>query len=228
MSSGATLADVRKVRHFNSLPNDAAERLADSLVVLDFGPREFILYEDEPTHGFYLLRAGKARIFRTGADGREQSFRLIGVGDTFGEVPVFDGAANPASVEALERCEVVLFPAAVVVDTVRHFPDVALALLLHFARRVRMFTEIVEQVSLQTVPARIARYLYQIAREEGAECPEGICVPRTITHRDLASLIGSVREVVSRSLKVMEEDGVIYVRRHEIIVRDIETLRRMA
>jgi len=225
---GGNLDDVQAVRYFATLPDDAAARLAESLVVRSFGPREFIMLEGEPSHGFYLMRSGKARIFRTGADGREQSFRLLASGDTFGEVPVFDRGSNPASVEAIEKCEAVLFPSAAVLDVVRRYPDVALALLLHFSRRLRLFTEIVEQVSLQTVPARIARYLYQLAREEGIQNGEGIRVPRSITHRDLASLVGSVREVVSRSLKVMEDDGIIIVRRHEMIIRDLESLRELA
>lgn len=228
MLGGATIDDVRLVRYFAALPAEAATRLADSLVVHTYAPREFIMLEGDPSHGFYLMRSGKARIFRTGVDGREQSFRLIAAGDTFGEVPVFDRGPNPASVEALERCEAVLFPAAAVLDVVRGYPDAALALLLHFSRRLRLFTEIVEQVSLQTVPARLARYLYQLAREEGIQNGEGIRVPRSITHRDLASLVGSVREVVSRSLKVMEDDGILIVRRHEIVIRDLELLRELA
>lgn len=224
----ATIEEVRLVRYFAALPDEAAAQLAERLVVRDFAPREFIMLEEEPSNGFYLMRSGKARIFRTGADGREQSFRLVAPGDTFGEVPVFDRGLNPASVEAIEKCEAVLFPSAAVLDVVRRYPDVALALLLHFSRRLRLFTEIVEQVSLQTVPARIARYLYQLAREEGVKDSEGIRVPRSITHRDLASLVGSVREVVSRSLKVMEDDGILIIRRHEIIIRDLEALRELA
>lgn len=160
-----------------------------------------------------------------GSDGREQSLRLLSPGESFGEVPVFDGGPNPASVETLEQSEVVLFPTAVVNDILRRYPDVALALLLHVTKRLRLFMEIIELVSLQTVPARLARYLLQLAREEGELCEEGIRVPRSITQRDLASLVGSVREVVSRSLKVMEDDGVLIMRRHEIVILDLKALQ---
>jgi CRP/FNR family transcriptional regulator len=228
MGEGGTVADVRKVRYFATIPDEAAERIAETLVVRAFSAREYILREGDPPSGFYLLREGKGRIFRTGMDGREQSFRLLAAGDTFGEVPVFDGGPNPASVEALEVSEAVLFPTPAVHEVLRRYPDVAMAVLLHLSRRLRLFTEIVEQISLQTVPARIARYLYQLAREEGEPTAEGVRVPRSIPHRDLASLVGSVREVVSRSLKVMEEDGILIVRRHEIIIRDVEALRELA
>jgi CRP-like cAMP-binding protein len=222
------LDDVRSVQYFRGLSDADAERFAGELTVRSYQPRELILVEGDPAVGFYFLRSGKARIFRTGADGREQSFRLVGKGDTFGEVPVFDSAPNPASVETLETSEVILFPSNVVTDLVRQHPEVALPLLVHFAKRLRSFTELVEQISLQTVPSRIARYLYHLAREEGVPTAGGIVVPREVTQQDLASLVGSVREVVSRALKVMEDDGIVTIRRKEILIRDLAALREMS
>lgn len=224
---GATLDDVRQVSFFAAVPDAEAAHFLSQLTVLERGPRELIVGEGEPCLGFYLLRSGRARIFRTGEDGREQIFRLIAAGDTFGEVPVFDGGTNPASVEAMEPCQAVLFPTAAVGDLARRFPDINRAVLRHFARRLRSFTELVEQLSLQTVQNRIARYFYLLAREEGVLTPEGIAVQRTITQQDLASLVGSVREVVSRTMRVMEDDGIVEIRRREIVVRDLDALARL-
>lgn len=219
--------DVRAVGHFDQLSEAEAEAFARELSARTYEPRELIIVEGDIPLGFYYLRGGKARIFRTGPDGREQSFRLVNPGQTFAEVPIFDRGRNPASVEALERCEVVLFPSESVLDLVKRNPHVSLSLLLHFARRLRSFTELVEQISLQTVPARLARYLYQLAREEGVETSDGIVVPREMTQQDLASLVGSVREVVSRALKVMEDDGIVQIRRKDILICDIDALRAM-
>ena len=227
MAESASIHDVRSVSYFAALDDAAAGRLARELGCSRHEPRSRIITEGAPAPGFYYLRSGKARIFRTGLDGREQSFRIVAAGDTFGEVPVFDARPNPASVEALTACEVVLIPTAAVIDTIGHHPEVAVPLLVHFARRLRSFTELVEQISLQTVPARIARYLYQVAREEGQTTSEGIVIARDITQQDLASLVGSVREVVSRSLKVMEDDGIIVIRRKEMVILDLDALREM-
>lgn len=221
------LEDARRIEYFSPLTDEEAGRVATRLVVRRYGSREFIIAEGEPAAGFYYLRSGKARIFRTAPDGREQTFRLVSPGDTFDEVPVFDGGPNPATVEAIEESEVILVPAAVLADVMRDNPQVATLLLGHFARRLRSFTELVEQISLQTVQGRLARYLYQLAREEGVRTPEGILVPREITQQDLASLVGSVREVVSRTLKTMEEDGIVQVRRKDILIRDLAALNRL-
>ena len=221
------LADVRKMAYFDAVSDEQARRFAERLSVRSYSSRESILAEGEPAHGFFCLRSGKARIFRMAPDGREQTFRLVGAGDTFNEVPVFDGGPNPATVEALERCEAVLVPTDAFARVIREHPEVGMVILGHFARRLRSFTELVEQISLQTVQGRLARYLYQLAREEGASTPDGIVVPRAITQQDLASLLGSVREVVSRTLKVMEEDGIVEVRRKDILIRDLKALNQL-
>lgn len=227
MARPPSLEDLRRIPYFASLSDDDARRFVAECSIKAYAPREIILAEDELSLGFYFLRSGKARIFRTGHDGREQTFRLVHAGDTFGEVPVFDFGRNPATVEALEAAEVVLIPSTSFVHLLQRQPSVAMELLKHFARRLRSFTELVEQISLQTVQSRLARYLYQLAREEGEHSGEGIIVPREITQQDLASLVGSVREVVSRTLKVMEEDGIVEVRRRDILIRDIEMLKQL-
>jgi CRP/FNR family transcriptional regulator len=121
----------------------------------------------------------------------------------------------------------VLIPADSLYRAIRTNPDVALGILLHIARRLRSFTELVEQISLQTVQSRLARYLYQLAREEGVSRGSTIIVPRAITQQNLASLVGSVREVVSRTLKHIEEDGIVSIGRKEIEIRDLRALREL-
>ena len=223
-----TLADdIRAIPHFRALSDEEVERLAARVSVRHYGFREIIVAEDEPSAGLYYLRSGKARIYRAGVEGREQTLRLIAPGDTFGEVPVFDQGMNPSTVEAIEPSTVVVVPAHVFIALVEANPAVAMHLLRHFARRMRSFTELIQQISTQTVPSRLARYLYQLAREEGISTAEGVVVPRAITQQDLASLLGSVREVISRTLHTMAEDGIIEVRRGDILIRDIKGLERL-
>lgn len=227
MVAPASIADLRRIPYFDALTDATAAAFAKELGVRALGPRELLFSMGDRTEGFYFLRSGKARIFRTGPDGREQVLRLVAPGDTFGEVPALDGGASPASVETLEACEVILVPAERFTRLVLANPAVGLSMLARFARRLRGFTELVEQLSLQTVPSRLARYLFQTAREEGIETPDGVVIGRELTMQDLAAVVGSVREVVSRTMRTFEQDGIVEVRRKEIVVRDIEALRRM-
>lgn len=225
MPHPAAVRATEKIPYFAGLREELRAQIADLLVVHDYPARSVVLREGEDAHGFFFLYAGKARIFRAGMEGREQTFRLVAPGDTFGEVPVLDGGKNPATVETLEASQVAMVPTKVLFALVEQRPEVATALLRHVARRLRTFTELVEQMGQQTVRARLSRYLYHLAREEGVQTPEGVLVRRTLTQQDLASLVGSVREVVSRTLRTMAEDGVVEVSRKEILVRDLAALR---
>ncbi|MBA4181397.1 MAG: hypothetical protein C0506_12470 [Anaerolinea sp.] len=227
MATPLTVDEIRAIPHLKGIAPEEVDRLLRRIEVRSYATRELIIGEGEPCRGFFVLRKGRARIFRSGADGREQILRLLGPGDTFGEVPVFDGGPNPANVEAMDPCEALFISTPVFLEVIGRNPGVALAMLHHFARRLRSFTELVEQISLQTVQNRIARYLYFAAREEGMVTKEGVIVPRSITQQDLAALVGSVREVVSRTLKVMEDDGLVEVRRKEFLVPDLDALRRL-
>ena len=227
MNTVATAQLVRRIPHLARLSPAEAEHVAPEAVITAYGPRELVLVEGHPCPGLHMLLSGRARLYRTAPDGREQIMRLLQPLDTFGEVPVFDGGATPATVETLEPAEVLLLPAETLRRLIDSHPGVALDLLGHFARRLRSFTELVEQVSLQTVQQRVARYLYFTAREEGKSTPEGIVIERAITLQDLASLVGSVREVVSRTLHTLEGEGIVRVERRQILVRDLKRLQAL-
>lgn len=225
MAHPAALRAVRTIPYFASLTSQEAELFAAELPVRKFSARDLVFREGEAATGFYFLDAGKARIFHSGPEGREQAFRLVLPGDTFGEVPALDGEPSPANVEVLEPSEVVLIPTKALFALMEHRPQVAVRLLHHLARRLRLFTQLVEQIGQQTVRARLCRYLFQLAREEGAPAAGGILVQRTLTQQDLASLLGSVREVVSRTLKGLEDEGIVEVGRKTILIRNVDALR---
>lgn len=219
--------DVLAIPHFAMLGPGEAAVIAPLLRLVRLHAHELLWQEGEPGEGFCYVRAGMLRLFRTGMDGREQTLRIATVGETLGEVPAFDEGPNPVSVEAMEPTEVVIVPGAVARVLVERYPAVGQALLRHFARRLRAFTELVEQLSLQTVQQRLARYLYLEARAAGAPESGVLTVERRLTGQELASLLGSVREVVARTLKTFEDEGVIEVERHRYVIRDLEALRRM-
>ena len=208
-----------------ALSDAQAGALAAVAIVRTYRPRETVVYQGGPASGAYLVLDGRGRIFRVGPAGKEQSLRIIGRGDSFAEVPVFDDGPSPATVEALEALEVALLPGAALRAAIVRNPAVAQAALAHFARRLRAFTEMIEQVSTQSVTARLARFLYQSARVEGVRRGPDIVLTREVTIQDLASVVGSVREVVSRYLKEFETHGILTVSRHEFVIHDLDALR---
>lgn len=225
--AAAVLADVRLVPYFASLSDGEAEALARELPVTMYGAREIVLLQGEPVAGVYVVVAGRGRLFRTSGEGKEHTLRILSRGDTFAEVPVFDKGDSPANVEALDRLGVIVISRERLRDLMRSHPDVADAVLQHFALRLRGFTEMIEQVSLQSVTARLARYLYQTARVEGTPSGAAIVVQREVTVHDLATIVGSVREVVTRYLKEFESQGILSISRREFVIHDMESLEAL-
>jgi CRP/FNR family transcriptional regulator len=224
MPPPAALRAIQATPYLAILGDDDRAALAVQLIVRTYGMREAILIEGSPAAGCFYLDSGKARIFRSTPEGREQTFSLVAPGDTFAEVPVLDHGPNPATVETLAPSTTVFIPSEALFAVMERRPEVAFALLRHVASRLRTFTYLVEQMGQQTVRSRLSRYLVQITRESGVPVDGGILVRRALTQEDLASLMGSVREVISRTLKVMEEDGILEVRRKEILIRDLPAL----
>ena len=223
----ATLADVRLVPYLASLSDEAAASFAGELPVVTYGSREIVLLQGAHVPGVYVVVAGRGRLFRTSGEGKEHTLRILSRGDTFAEVPVFDGGDSPATVEALDQLAIIVITRERLLELMRSHPDVADAVLQHFARRLRGFTEMIEQVSLQSVTARLARYLYQTARVEGKPSGAAIVVQREVTVHDLATIVGSVREVVTRYLKEFESQGILSISRREFIIHDMESLEAL-
>lgn len=219
--------DLRLIPYLALLPAQDAAAIAAALPVATYAPREVVILQGDPVPGIFLTVGGRGRLFMTSGEGKEHTLRVLSRGDTFAEVPAFDSGPSPATVESLDHLTVVVLPRDTVRNIMRAYPEVADAVLLYFARRLRGFTSIIEQVSLQTVTARLARYLYQTARVEGVATAGGISVRRQVTVHDLATIVGSVREVVTRYLKDMESQGLITVTRKEFIIHDMEALQEL-
>jgi len=220
----ATPAMLAEVRYFQRLTLRDLRWLAERAEVREFAPRELIIREGDPCSGLFSLRRGRARIFKTSRTGRQQALAILQPGDTFNEVPVFDGGANPASVDALAPAQVIAVPRDAALALIARSPDAALALLAAFASRLRSFTALIESLAFDDVTRRLARFLAHSARTEGTSTATGMVVPRTLTVQDIAAIVGSVREVVTRALGQLEGQGLIIVHPDTFVVPDVAAL----
>ena len=220
-----TLAAVlSRVPYFAGLDGAAIERLAAEARERSCAAGSLILAEGEPCHGLSFVVRGRVKVFKLSEDGREQVLRILGPGRTFNDVPVFDGGPNPGAVAAMEDSVVGLIPAASVQALVRERPEVATAVIQVFAGRLRAMTEMVEDLALRGVTARVARLLLECSRGSPplAEGPGDHCAH--LTQHGLAAMTGSVREVVQRALKTLEREGAIALARGRIRVLAPEIL----
>lgn len=178
-----------------------------------------LFLEGDPCEGLYYVQAGRVKIYKTSAAGREQVLAALGPGETFNDVPVFDGGPNPASAQALEPSRLFVVPSAVMHALLRSEPDVASAVVRIFAARLRHLTLLVEDLSLHHVASRVARLLLR-QLEAGS--------PERLTQQEMAARVGTAREVVGRALRALEEAGAVELHHGHITVRDREALEHLA
>jgi CRP/FNR family transcriptional regulator len=219
----APLELLRGVSYFRPLPEADLARLQSRAIHQQFTRGRLIMLENDPCPGMYLVESGTIKLFRTSSDGREQVLMVVGAGGVFNDVPVFDGGPNAAAAAALERTAVYLIPSEHVLAALKAHPDAALAVAKEFAGQLRVLANLVEDLSFRHVTSRVAKLLLDFADQPG-----GAGLPPRLTQQEIASMVGSVREVVGRSLAALEREGAIRLDRARIIVADRDALRRMA
>lgn len=206
---------------FKGLDEATVDSVAGETRELAFDRGQIIFLEGDPCQGLYVVKEGQVRIFKTSPDGREQVLLIARPGDTFNDVPVFDAGPNAASASALEPSVVYLIPGETLFSLMKGSP-VAIAVIKMLAARLRHLNLMVESLSFRTVMGRLARLLLDMAVVENGQAPI-----KHLTQEEMASRIGTVRDVVGRALRQMEKDGMLRIERHRIMVVDAEKLREL-
>ncbi len=182
-----------------------------------------IQIQGEPAEAMYLVATGRVKIYRLSVGGREQVLNVISAGGMFNAVPIFDAGPCPASAEALSDVVLLVLPRQALLDLVERHPPLARALLGEFTTRLRHLVDLVDTLALHTVQGRLARLLLDQA--QAAERGEPV-VPTTQVQ--MAAHLGTVREMIGRTLKSFEALGLIHVDRSDVTVADREGLERQA
>jgi len=206
---------------FEGLARKYLEDLAMIVTEQGVSRGQAIFSEGEEGTGIYVMSSGRVKIFKLSWEGKEQILHIFGPGEPFGEVPVFAGQRFPANAEAMDDGRILFFPRNAFIDLIRKNPDLALNMLSMLSMRLRRFTALIEDLSLKEVPGRLAAYLlYLSERESGATHLE-----LDISKGQLASLLGTIPETLSRVLGRMKDQGLIEVRGPIIRIHDLEALR---
>lgn len=178
-----------------------------------------IFLQGDPNRGLYIIEAGEVKISRVGREGREHILHLLRAGEAFNDVAAMDGGPNPATATARTEAVVWCIPREDLRRIAILHPTLAWALIENISRRARYLVGVVEDLGMRSVRGRLANLLLTEARahQMGA-------VPRLLSQEEMASRLGTVREVVGRALKAMADDGIIAFDRHCIVILDEEKL----
>lgn len=221
VNHGQTLA---KVAIFSGLTEIELGFLAQRAVPRHFSPGETVFSEGEPCAGLYVVESGNIRIFKSSAGGREQVLSIDGPGSSVAELPVFDGGSYPASVAAMGDTTLLFVSKQDFQALCLAHPEVALKVLRVVGARLRRLVGIIEELSFTTVRHRLASFLLRLARAEGKRTAEGIEVTLPASNQELASQIGTVRELVSRNFSRFQSEGMLTLDGRSVLLRDLKAL----
>ena len=182
---------------------------------------EVILLEEEPAEALYFVASGAVKVFKTSAEGKEQILSIVRPGESFNDVPVFDDGPNPASAQAMGAVTLYGIRKLDFKDILRDYPQVALNVIKVLSDQVRQLVSLVEDLSFRHVIGRVVKILLNNAGDGSSPGPR-------LTQQEMAAMAGTAREVVARSLKGLEEEGVIRLERHRIMITNKEALEEMA
>src|SRR5580704_10864967 len=206
--SAPAVAILKKVAIFSGLTEQEFAFLTAHVVPRKCSAGELIFGEAEPCTGLYVIESGNVRIFKSSTSGREQVLSIDGPGSSIAELPVFDGGSYPASVTAIDDAKLLFVSKQDFQALCLAHPQVALKVLRVVGARLRRLVGIIEEISFTTVRRRLASFLLRLAEREGKQTGEGIGITLPASNQELASQIGTVRELVSRNLGRLQAEGV--------------------
>ncbi len=215
---------IREIPLFAGLVDEQVQWLAVIVEKRKYSRGKVIFTEGEEATGLYVLHTGRVKIYKLSSEGKEQILHIFGPGEPFGEVAVFAGGQFPAYAEALEVSETLFFPRKKIVELLTKDPSMAMNMLAMLSKRLKYFTQLVENLSLKEVPQRLAAYLLVLATIKDKRDT----VELDIAKGQLASLLGTIPETLSRILNKMTIQGYIEVEGRQIKLLDRQSLENIS
>ena len=189
--------------------------------------RRLIVQEGQPCEGLHLVAEGRVKVFRR-SEAREQIVAVLGPGEVVDAAPLIDGGAHRLSAQALGRATVCFVDRATMLKTIEECPSVREALLAHMAERLRAFANLAGDLAFKDATARLAGAILACADEGSRIDASGTRLDRKLTRQELAARASTVREVALRSLKRLQQQGLIADEASRIVILDRDGLQRVA
>lgn len=209
--------------YFQGLSEASLRQISGKMSLRRYDRGEVLFWEGDACAGLHIIERGSVKLFRISPHGRQHIVRVLQEGDTCNEVPVFDGGANPVNVEALEETTAWVVEAEAVRELMRKDPEFMQKTIQNLARMMRHLVRMASDLAFFQVTNRLARLIEEIPPKE-LSGSGGI----RWTQDQLAARLGTVREVVARSLRELERSGAIEVENRRILIKDAGVLEQWA
>lgn len=222
MEDKKTLLTV--IAGFQNLNREDLEKLRSITVQGDYKKGDLIFSDGQSGRGFFAVLRGQIKVYKMSSEGKEVILHICGPGDQFGQAAIFGDQRYPAWAEALCTSTVILFPGESFLELIGRYPHIALAMFQDLSSKLRQLTSQVEGLALKEVPGRLASYLIYLAEEQ--RTPGAVTLDTSKSQ--LASMLGTTPETLSRILSDMTERNLISVDRREITLLDHDYITQLA
>ncbi len=215
------LADLETIKALSHLPKTSLEKLAGLMIRQTYSPGEFIFIEAEPAEGMWFILEGQVKIIKQSSQGRVQALCLVDKKRCFGSCPLFNQPINPASAQAHTQVTLFVLPASAITQLIGRDPTLVQVLLQIYGEYIGLLACLSEKLGAWRVDGRLNDCLLNYA------VPTEPYPTVRLTHQQLAELVGTVREVVSRHLLQLEQQGLIHIEKGLIHLVQPEQLDTM-
>ncbi len=219
---------LRQTPLFSGLDDDAADSLRSSLTEIRLDRGETLFREGDGGDRLYVVIDGKIKLGRSSPDGRENLLAVLGPGQMFGELSLFDPGPRSATATAVTDVAMVSLGHAELNGWLTGHPDVARGLLNQLAARLRRTNDVVADLVFSDVPGRVAKALLDLSSRFGRQADDGVHVHHDLTQEELAQLVGASRETVNKALADFANRGWLRLEPRSVVLVDVERLQRRA
>src|SRR5579862_9620348 len=221
-------AVLRRAPLFDGLDEEGARALRRQMSEVKLSRGEHLCLEGEDGDRLYVVLDGKIKLTRAAPDGRENLLSVIGPGEMFGELSLFDPRPRTASASAVTDARLAALAHDKLDKWLEDRPDVAKHLLRALAQRLRRANDVMADLVFTDVPGRVAKQLLDLAGRFGEQQDDGLHVNHDLTQEELAQLVGASRETVNKALADFVARGWIHLSARSVVLLDPDRLRRRA
>lgn len=219
---------MRRAPLFAGLDQESAESLIAQMTTTHMERGDILFHAGDPGDRLYVLGEGKIKLGQSSPDGRENILAVLGPGEMFGELSLFDPGPRTATATAVAETQVLALSTEQLREYLSGRPQVALTLLAALARRLRRTNESLADLVFNDVPGRVAKALLDLASRFGRPVEEGVMVSHDLTQEELAKLVGASRETVNKALADFAGRGWLRLEARAVLLQDVERLKRRA
>jgi CRP/FNR family transcriptional regulator len=219
---------LRRAPLFEGLDDESARALRRQMSDVKLSRGEHLFLEDQEGDRLYVVLDGKIKLTRTAADGRENLLSVLGPGEMFGELSLFDPRPRTSAATAVTDATVAALAHNALRGWLLDRPDVSMHMLQALARRLRRANDVLADLVFTDVPGRVAKNLLDLADRFGREERDGLHVHHDLTQEELAQLVGASRETVNKALADFAARGWLQISARSVLILDKERLRRRA